>query len=212
MLQQDERRNHFAAKFVGTADHAALGHRRVLQARALDLDGADAVAGNLDDLVGAAAEPHVAVLVNVRGVAGVVDAGNTLPIVAAVAFLLAPQSREESGKRTLQDHDAFFARGARRAIERDHGRVDAGQRDRRRSGLDRQHAETVRIAEHRTTGLGLPHVIDDRHASAENRVLQPVPCGCIEHFTRTDDALEARMIDREQRFVAVAHQHADRRR
>ena len=27
----------------------------------------------------------------------------------------------------------------------------------------------------RTAGLGLPHVIDDRHAALEDRVLQPVP-------------------------------------
>ena len=102
VLQQDERRNHFAAHLVGTADHAAFGDRRMLQARALHLDGADAVAGNLDDLVGAAAEPDVAVLVDVRGVAGVVDAGNPLPVVAAVAFRLAPQAGDEAGKRPLQ--------------------------------------------------------------------------------------------------------------
>ena len=45
-----------------------------------------------------------------------------------------------------------------------HRGVDARQRDRRRAGLDRQHAEAVRIAEHRAAGLGLPHVIDHRHA------------------------------------------------
>ena len=51
----------------------------MFQAGALDFDGADAVAGDLDDLVGAAAEPDVAILIDVRRVAGVVDAGNLAP-------------------------------------------------------------------------------------------------------------------------------------
>ena len=75
--------------------------------------------------------------VDVRGVAAVIDAWNALPVIAAIASGFAPQSRREPWKRTLQDHDAFFTRGARRAVERDDRRVNPGQRDRRRPRLDR---------------------------------------------------------------------------
>ena len=65
------------------------------------------------------------------------------------------------------------------AVERDDGRLDAGQRQRGGARLDRQQPDAVRIAEHRTAGLGLPHVIDHRHAAAEHAcsAASPTPAG-----------------------------------
>src|SRR5439155_20719284 len=85
LLQDDEGGDDLAAQLVGPAGDAGLGDGGVLHERALDLDGADAVRGDLDDLVGPPAEPHVAVLVDGGGVAGEVDgaAGDALPVVAA---------------------------------------------------------------------------------------------------------------------------------
>src|SRR5262245_47126764 len=99
----------------------------MLQARALDFDGPDAMAGDLDDLVGAAAEPDVAILVDVRRVAAVVRAGNAFPVVASVALRLAPESRRQTREGALQHHDAFFARRARRSVEIHDRGVDAWQ-------------------------------------------------------------------------------------
>ena len=48
--------------------------------------------GDLDDLVGAAREPDVAVLVDMGRVAGRVDARDPLPVVASVPLRLAPQA------------------------------------------------------------------------------------------------------------------------
>ena len=74
-LREDDRRlDDLAAQLVGHAGDGALEHRRVLHQRALDLERADAVAGALDHVVGAAHEPVVAVLVAPGHVAGVVDA------------------------------------------------------------------------------------------------------------------------------------------
>ena len=53
--------------------------------------------------------------------------------------------------------------------------LDARQRDARGARLDRQQRDAVRIAEHRTAGLGLPHVVDDRDAIAVDLVLEPLP-------------------------------------
>ena len=62
--QRDERLDQLAGHRVGLADHAGLGHRRVLHQRALDLERPDQVPGRLDHVVGAADEPEVAVVVH----------------------------------------------------------------------------------------------------------------------------------------------------
>ena len=63
VLQQHERLDDLAGDRVGHADDAGLGDGGVLHQHALDLERADQVAGRLDDVVAAADEPEVAVLV-----------------------------------------------------------------------------------------------------------------------------------------------------
>src|SRR5688500_5095762 len=90
VLQQHERGDYLATRLVRPADDAAFGDGRVRDHRAFDLDGPEPVRGDLDDLVGTAAEPEVAVVIHVGRIAGVVDARNALPVVARVALRLAP--------------------------------------------------------------------------------------------------------------------------
>ena len=59
-----------AAFLVGLGNDGPLGDRGVFAQRRLDLEGADAVARRDDDVVGAALEPEVTVLVAVADVAG----------------------------------------------------------------------------------------------------------------------------------------------
>ena len=136
-------------------------------------------------------EPDVAVLVDVRRVAGVVDAGNLLPVVAAVALGLAPERRRQAGERPLDHHDPLLVRPR---TARPSGVTTAasmpGSGIAAEPGLIGSIADAVRIAEDRTAGLGLPHVIDDRHAVVEDRVLQPLPGRRVEHLAGADDALE----------------------
>ena len=73
MLEDDERGDHLAANLVRPSGHARLGNGRVLEEGGLDLDRADSVGGDLDHLVRPAGDPDVAVLVDVRRVAGPVD-------------------------------------------------------------------------------------------------------------------------------------------
>ncbi len=138
--EHHERRDDLAAQLVRAAGDARLGHRRVREEGRLDLDRADAVVGDLDDLVGAAGEPDVAVLVDVCRVARGVDAGNPLPVVGAVALRLAPQGGGQPGERALDDHDALLAGSAGLALGRHDAALDAGQRNAGRAGLDREHA------------------------------------------------------------------------
>ena len=69
MLEQHERGDHFASHLVGPTHDAALRDGRMLQKRALDLDRAETMRGDLDDLVGTSGEPEVAVVIDVGGVA-----------------------------------------------------------------------------------------------------------------------------------------------
>src|SRR5512132_386658 len=57
--QPDERLDHVAALGVGAGHHRRLGHRRVLQQGALDLERPDPVAGRDDHVVGPARVPDV---------------------------------------------------------------------------------------------------------------------------------------------------------
>ena len=69
--EDDEGLHDVALDLVGRGDRRRLAHRLVLQAGRLDLEGADAVAGGDDDVVGAPGVPDVAVLVLHGGVLGV---------------------------------------------------------------------------------------------------------------------------------------------
>ena len=96
------------------------------------------------------------------------------------------QAREGPG----EDDDALLARRARLAFQRTHLGEDAGQGDPGRARLDRQQADAVGVAEDGTAGLGLPHVVDDRHAVGEDLVLQPLPGRDVEHLAGADDAFD----------------------
>ena len=61
--QHDERLDHLALDLVGLADHAGFAARLVRNQRALDVGGRDAVAGDVEHVVGAAEHAEVAVVV-----------------------------------------------------------------------------------------------------------------------------------------------------
>ena len=96
--------HHLPANLVRDARDGALHNRRVRHQRALHLEGADAITGALDHVVGAAHVPEVAVLVAPSDVARVIDAvvpGLTRALRVAVILL------KESDRATLvcADHD-----------------------------------------------------------------------------------------------------------
>src|SRR5438477_5573865 len=139
LLQHDERRYDLAAEFVGAPRHTGLGDRGVSEERGLDLDGADTVVGDLDDLVGASAEPDIAVRIDRRRVAGEVDllSRHLLPVVARVPLGLGPKARGEARERALDDEDALLARGKLVPVLIDDGRLDPGERHPAGTRLDR---------------------------------------------------------------------------
>src|SRR5690348_17300595 len=69
-----------ALNLVRKADDRSLGDLRVRHERAFHLRGADAVTGDVDDVVDAAGDPVIAILVAAAAVAGKVEAGVGLEI------------------------------------------------------------------------------------------------------------------------------------
>src|SRR5215216_4309614 len=63
LRELDERLDGFSADRIGDADGRCHGHGRVAHQARLDLGGADAVAGGVDDVVVAGAEPQIVVVV-----------------------------------------------------------------------------------------------------------------------------------------------------
>src|SRR5271165_5696436 len=105
--------------------------------RGFHFDRADAVPGNLNDLVGAAGEPHVAVIVDVCRISAVIDVTNDLPVVSAIAFGFAPQRWRQAGEWTPDHHDAFFVRATGRPVYLYHRGINPRHGNRRRTRFDR---------------------------------------------------------------------------
>src|SRR5439155_26915242 len=139
LLQDNERRDHLTAKLVRTPRHPRLRDGGMPKERGLDLDRADTVVGDLDDLVGASAEPDIAVRIDRRRVAGEVEvlSRHLLPVVARVPLGLGPKARGEARERALDDEDALLARGKLVPVLIDDGRLDPGERHPAGTRLDR---------------------------------------------------------------------------
>src|SRR5437879_8926676 len=75
----------------------------------LDLRGRDAVAGDLHDVVDAAHQPEVPVLVAPRAVAGEIPAGIPAPVRLAVALVVLVDAAEHRGPRLRKDEVAGTA-------------------------------------------------------------------------------------------------------
>src|SRR5919106_1009855 len=109
------------------------------------------------DLIGAPGKPDVAIVIDVGRVPGVVNARNTLPIVAGIALGVAPERLNQPREWTPDHHDTLFAGGAGGALWGHHGGLDAGQRNASRAWLDGQYRQTVGISKYGSAGLRLPH-------------------------------------------------------
>ena len=123
------------------------------------------MSGHVDDVVGATHDRQVAVGVLEPGVGRQVVAGIGAQVRGLVGGLVVPQRRQAAGgQRQLDDDIAGVAGAHLRALVAQDAHIVARYRHRARSRLDRQHAQPHRIAGDRPSGLGLPPVVDHRHA------------------------------------------------
>ena len=125
--QDDEGDDGLAGGRVGGADDGGLGDLRVGDEGGLDLGGGDVVAGDEHDVVDAAEQPDVAVVVLLGAVAGEVAAGEAGPVGVEVALVVAPDGAQHRRPRLGEDQVAAGAVGDLVGLVVDDGGGDAGQ-------------------------------------------------------------------------------------
>ena len=142
------------------ADDRALGHRRDARRAPPPWCRSEPVAGDVDDVVGAAHHEQVAVLVDVAAVAGEVVAVERRQVRGDVAVVVAPERRQRAGRQRQPEEIAPSVPADRLAVAVEHLDVIPGHRHRRRARLDRHRLEPAQVGGDRPAGLGPPPVVD----------------------------------------------------
>ena len=142
--------------------------------------GREPMAGHVDDVVDAAHDVEIAVVVLVAGVAGQVEARVARQVRLPVAVVVVPERRQAAGRqRQLHDQGANLPAGHFVAVLAQNPYVVAGHGPRRRARLDRQGPEADAVGGDGPRGLRLPPVVYDRHAEAVARPYQGVRIGAL---------------------------------
>ncbi len=124
----------------GCPTTAASATARVRDQRALDLRGAQTMPRDVHDVVNAAEQPVVPLLVALAAVAGEVLAREAAPVGLLVALGIAVDAAQHRRPRLREHQVAALAKRDRIAQVIDHVGLDAGQRERRRAWLGRGQA------------------------------------------------------------------------
>ena len=129
------------------------------------------VAGDIDDVISARHDVEIPVLILVAGVAGLVITREGGQVFLDKGFVGTPHRRQAGWRqRQLHRDRAKFIRRPRRAILGEDVDLIARHRHRGRPKLDRQCLDPDRIGADRPACLGLPPMVDHRHAKL---VLRP---------------------------------------
>ncbi len=171
-LQRDESRDRGSLEVVRDADDGGLGDLREVDEGAFDLPRPDPLAGHVHDVVDAAHQPVVAVLVALRAVPGEVDAIPLREVGLHEPLPVAPDAAEHAGPRLADGEVAaadlhLFAR-----LVQDAG-IHAGEVHRRRSRL--RAGKARERGDEDVAGLGLPPGVDDRAFLQPDVLLVPHP-------------------------------------
>src|SRR2546428_2780403 len=177
--------------------------------RAFDLHGADAVARDVEYIVHATQNPEVALLVTLRAVAGEVHVLPLAPVDLAVALVVAPDGAQHTGPR-LRDGEIAAADFHFFTLAVEEHRFDAGEGHRGRTRLRRRH--TGQRCDHDAAGLRLPPRVDDGTALAANVLLIPHPRFGIDGLTDRPEQSQLRQVVARGQLGAPLHERADRRR
>lgn len=104
--ERDKRKGQMALQGIRDAHDATLRDQRVRRDRLLDGTGAEAVRGDVDDVVAAAHDVHVAIPVDHARVSRVDPAApESLQVAPVEALLVVEQRREARGRERRGEHD-----------------------------------------------------------------------------------------------------------
>ena len=179
-LHDHETDGDLTLQIIGDADDGAFGHVRVGGQNLFHGPGGEAVAGDVDDVVGARHDVEIAVLVDVSGVGGFVIAGKARQIAFDEALIVAPQ-RWQAGGRQRQFHadGAQFSGGQLFAVFVQHVDFVTGHGHAGRAVFRWQKAQPHGIGGDGPSGFGLPPVVDHRHAQMALGPVQGVGIGAL---------------------------------
>ena len=168
-LERDEARRALTLEWVVHTEYRALGDRGMQGEHLLERACGQPVPGDVDHIVGAAHHVEVAVLVEVAGIPGGVEAGEGRQVGALEAVLAAPDAQEGAGRQRESDGDIAVFAGLRDwfALGIEDGDVVAGHRERGRSRFGGDIGDAPGVRADRPAGFGLPPVVD-------HRAVQPV--------------------------------------
>src|SRR5579871_7007415 len=103
------------------------------------------MAADVHDVIYAAQNPVITIVVAARGVTGQVHAGNALPIWLAVPVRITPESTCDGGPGTADDEEAFLVGRHRLAFEIHHIGQDARHGQSARTGFHRSEEHTSEL-------------------------------------------------------------------
>src|SRR2546426_8074232 len=202
--QNHEADDPLALHRMGYADDARLRHRRMADQHRLDLRGAEALARDLERVVGAPLEEPEPVVVDQRPVAVHPDVLPAGPVRLLVARRVLPEALRHARPRRRNDELAdLAAHGSARLVEdlRGHARDDPREGAR----LDRRDGEA---AEDPARDLGPARVVDDRQTRLADVLEEPpVGLGVPGLARRAQDAQRGELV-RVDVLGAVGHEAA----
>ena len=207
--ERHERADALTLHLVLLADDRRLRHRRMIHQGALHLHGAEPMAGNVHDVVHAAQQPEVAVLVALGAVARKVHARETAPVGFHVPVRIVEHGSQHGRPRPLEHQVAAAARRHRVALLVHHVRLDAGERLGGRGGL--QGCDAGERCDQRVSGLGLPPRVHDRAFLVPDVLVVPHPCLGIDGLSHRTEEPQAAQVMGGRILGAPAHESADGR-
>ena len=174
-FQHQESNRELALQLVGDPDDGTFGDIRMAGEHLLERPRGEAVSGDVDDVVGPGHDEHVAVLIDVARVCGLVEAGELGQVGVDEPIVRLPERwQRRRWHRQPDAQGADFACGELLRVGVEYRQVPSGRRVARRAGNDRQHFDAEAVGHDPPTGLGLPPVVDHRHAELFGRPGQGV--------------------------------------
>ena len=150
------------------------------------------MARNVEDVIDAADDPEIAVLISPRSVAGEIAALDFAPVLLLVTSVVAVNRPQHCWPRFADDELAALIRADLFALIVDHRGIDAKKGKGSRSGFERRGAG--QRSDHLHAGFGLPPGIDDRAALAADVLVIPDPRFGIDRLANRAEQAKGRKV------------------
>ena len=174
---------------------------------ALNLSGSQTMARHVENVVDAADDPEVAVLIAPGAVSGGIEALEFAPVLFPVAGLVAVNGAEHGGPRLADNKLPALIRSHFLAVIVNHGRINAKNGSVAVPGFSGRGAR--QRADHLHSGFRLPPGVNDRAAASADMIVIPHPCLGIDRFAYRPQQPERREVVLGRPFVSPFNESSD---